>query len=330
MSAAPSRLLAALRGQPAAGGGVARSGNAAVLAVDPEPSRRSVLEARLRAAGYEPLVCGTAAEAREVLLHREPLPAAVVLEAQLVGVEGLSLCAEVRAEVRTAALPVLLVAAGGDPELAARAHAAGADELLLRPLYATDIVTWVELLAGRSPADGTVTLQSQALPLQRVVRALLCGRRPCRVVLGDAQGELHVSDGAVRSARFGTARGESALQQLVLFGVGSYHLAFGPTSADDFAVDMRAWAQDFEPGLRRWERLVPRSVPLDAVLVPGPDTDKAPADAAPLLRCFDGRKTVQQCLLVAHGLDEVEALEAVTLLYVQGALTRAPPPKVER
>lgn len=322
MSAAPSRLLATLRGQPATGGGLARTGHPAVLAVDPEPSRRSVLEARLRAAGYEPLLCSTAAEAREVLQFREPLPAAMVLESELPDGDGLSFCAEVRAEVRTAALPVLLVAASGDGSYASRAHAAGADELLLRPLYATDIVTWVELLAGRSPADGTVTLQVQGLPLQRAVRALLCGRRPCRLVLGDDQGELHVGEGAVRSARFGSTRGTAALRQLVLFGTGSYHLGFGPTSAGDFAVDMRAWAADFEPAFRRWERLVPRSVPLDARLVPGPDADKAPAEALPLLRCFDGSKNVQQCLLATPGLTEVEALEAVTLLYVQGALTR--------
>jgi len=327
MAAAPSRLLSSLRGQPAAGSGVARGGESAVLVVDPDAARRSVLEARLRSSGYEPLALGTAGEAREALLFRDPLPAAAVLEEQLPDGDGLSLCAQVRAELRTAALPLLLVSGTVDAALPARAHAAGADEVLFRPLYAADLVTWVELLAGRSPSDGTVTLQSQALPLQRVVRALLCGRRPCRIVLGDGQGELHVADGAVRAARFGTTSGERALQQVALFGHGSYHLAFGPTSADDFAVDMRGWAADYEPGLRRWERLVPRSVPLDAVLVQGPEAAAAPSEAAPLLALFDGRRTVRDCLQ-ASPEDEVEGLEAVTLLYVQGALTRrAPPPR---
>ena len=328
MSAAPSRLLSSLRGQPAAGGGVARGGHAAVLVVDPDAARRSVLEARLRSSGYEPLTVGTAAEAREALLYREPLPAAAVLEVQLPDGDGLGLCAQVRAEVRTAALPLLLVSGTGDATLPARAHAAGADELLVRPLYAADLVTWVELLAGRSPADGTVTLQVQALPLQRVLRALLCGRRPCRLVLGDGLGEVHVADGAVRAARFGTTTGERALQQVALFGTGSCLLVFGPTSADDFAVDVRAWATDYEPGLRRWERLLPRSVPLDAVLVQGPELAAAPPEAAPLLGLFDGQRTVRECLLRSPE-DEVEGLEAVTLLYVQGALSRPPPPPRE-
>jgi CheY-like chemotaxis protein len=328
MSAAPSRLLSSLRGLPASGSGVARGGHAAVLVVDPDAARRSVLEARLRGAGYEPLAVGTAEEAREALLHREPLPVAAVLDEQLPDGDGLTLCAHARAEVRTAALPLLLVTGAVDPSLPARAHAAGADEVLFRPLYAADLVTWVALLAGRSPADGTVTLQSQALPVQRVVRALLCGRRPCRLVLGDDGGELHVADGAVRAARFGAAHGERALQQVALFASGSYHLVFGPTSADDFAVDVRAWAADYEPGLRRWERLLPRSVPLDAVLVHGPGLAAAPPEAAPLLQLFDGRRTVRDCL-VASPEDEVEGLEAVTLLYVQGALSRPPPPPRE-
>ncbi|MBM4380727.1 MAG: response regulator [Deltaproteobacteria bacterium] len=329
MAAAPSRMLTSLRSLPASGSGVARGGHAAVLVVDADAARRSVLEARLRGSGYEPLGVGTAEEAREALLHREPLPVAAVVDEQLPDGDGLTLCAYTRAEARTAALPLVLVSGAVDPSLPARAHAAGADEVLFRPLYAADLVTWVELLAGRSPADGTVTLQAQALPVQRVLRALLCGRRPCRLVLGDDGGEVHVVDGAARAARFGTTTGERALQQVALFSTGSYHLSFGPTSADDFAVDVRAWAADYEPGLRRWERLLPRSVPLDAVLVQGPGVTAAPAEAAPLLRLFDGHRTVRECL-VASPEGEVEGLEAVTLLYVHGALTRPVPPRPQQ
>mgnify|MGYP007004072476 CR=1 FL=1 len=51
----------------------------------------------------------------------------------------------------------------------------------------------------------------------------------------------------------------------------------------------------------------------------------APPEAAPLLQLFDGRRTVRDCLLGSPE-DEVEGLEAVTLLYVQGALSRPLPP----
>jgi DNA-binding response OmpR family regulator len=102
---------------------------ARVLVVDDDEPIASVLERGLVLAGYRVDVAldGDAARAR----WRSTTYAVVILDVMLPGVDGITLCAEMRAGGDTA--PVLLLTARDDPEIRAAGMAAGASAVMVKP-----------------------------------------------------------------------------------------------------------------------------------------------------------------------------------------------------
>lgn len=61
-------------------------------------------------------------------------PDAVILDTNQRGTDGVSLCAVLKSDHRTAAIPVVLVSASDDPVIRRRAIAAGCDDFLPKPI----------------------------------------------------------------------------------------------------------------------------------------------------------------------------------------------------
>jgi CheY-like chemotaxis protein len=100
-----------------------------VLVVDDDALSRHVLVQRLRRWGYAAVACARA-DAALVRLQRAPVPAALVADVDMPGMDGLTLART--AHELCPDLPIFLVAPTIDPGLWSRAAAAGARDLLVK------------------------------------------------------------------------------------------------------------------------------------------------------------------------------------------------------
>ena len=125
---------------------------ARVLVIEDDPATRYLYEKHLEGSGFEAVGAGTVAEARAAL--REFHPAAVLLDIVLEADSGWALLEELKREVATRHIPVLVLTVVDDRE---RAFTLGADDFCLKPIERAWLLERLDALAGRtqSGADGS-------------------------------------------------------------------------------------------------------------------------------------------------------------------------------
>jgi DNA-binding response OmpR family regulator len=122
-----------------------------VLVVDDEPTVRDVVVRYLEQEGYRALAAADGAEAR-ALLASESL-GLVILDLMLPGVDGLTLCREIRARSQ---LPVIMITALGEEADRLAGLEVGADDYLTKPFSPRELVARVRAVLRRAaPATAT-------------------------------------------------------------------------------------------------------------------------------------------------------------------------------
>ena len=101
-----------------------------LLIVDDDPDIHQVLQNRLESLGYTVETAGNALEA--MLAMGKMLPTGILLDFLLPAIDGLEVLREVRRFYPM--LPVVIITANKDERFAALAMAAGADDVLLKPV----------------------------------------------------------------------------------------------------------------------------------------------------------------------------------------------------
>jgi PAS domain S-box-containing protein len=114
---------------------------ATVLVVDDNADMRAYLTRLLSGAGYRVAAVNDGREALEAV--RSAVPDLVVSDVMMPGLDGLSLVAALRADPRTVAIPVLLLSARAGEEASVEGLAAGADDYLVKPFAAADLLARV-------------------------------------------------------------------------------------------------------------------------------------------------------------------------------------------
>ncbi len=299
-----------------------------VLLVEPEAQPQSVLGTALAEAGFEVVVVPSAEDARAELAASQVVPHLFIIETDLEGVDGFGLCSQLRADVRTATVPVMLTTRSPEPFHVELASTVGADDFLPQPVRVPDVIALARLKAGRRSGELSYEAHSARLPLPHVARALLAGTRSGRVVLKDCEGFFAFRGGRVVDAGFQGERGVVALRRLLAFGSGVYSVAFGSElHRGSLLMDKAFLCEQVLPGLERFERLREVGVPLAARLaVEFPKLAEylpsLPEDVIGLVRLFDGRRTVRAVLEECR-FTEVVAFEAITRLFALGVLVPA-------
>jgi CheY-like chemotaxis protein len=306
-----------------------RSKRLRVLLVEPDVRYRSELGTALAEAGFEVAMVASGEDAREELAAGTALPSLIVTETELPGMDGFTFCGQVRADLRTAQVPLFLLASRREPfhlELAANM---GADDYLSKPVLVQDVVALARLKAGRRTGELEYEAHSARLPLTEIARALLAGARSGRVVLKDGgDGFFAFRGGRVVDAAFQGERSVLGFRRLLAFGSGVFGVTFGPElHRGSLLMDLPFLRTEVLPSLERFERLREVGVPLAARLtVDFPQLaehlSELPDDVIALVRLFDGRRTVRAVLLECR-LPEVVAFEAVMQLFVLGVLMPA-------
>jgi len=119
-----------------------------VLVADDERALAEAIAATLRLEGLQAV---TAHEGeRALVLARILQPDLILLDVGMPGKSGIAVCAALKADARTASIPVIFITARTDEAYRTVGIAAGADGYLTKPFSPTELVTLVnEALAGR-------------------------------------------------------------------------------------------------------------------------------------------------------------------------------------
>ena len=115
-----------------------------ILVVDDDADQRNLLTTYLGSEGYSVLEAESGEQALE-RIAREPI-ALVLLDVMLPGLSGFDVCRQLKRDARTAAIPVLMVTAHGDPASRARAFDSDADEFIAKPVFRLELIARVRAL----------------------------------------------------------------------------------------------------------------------------------------------------------------------------------------
>lgn len=119
-----------------------------ILIVDDDPSIRFVLRLILEHEGYEVIEAAQGQEALD-MLSADPLPNLVVTDLMMPILTGMELIQRIRAELRTATLPIVVVS--GNPEYARTFKASGlVSAIINKPFNAVDLAKGIRAVVTKS------------------------------------------------------------------------------------------------------------------------------------------------------------------------------------
>jgi len=118
-----------------------------VLVADDDSDIRELVAFKLGQAGYEVLAVGDGAAALETA--RAQRPDLAILDLMMPGLSGLDVCAQLRRDEGTAAVPVIMLTAKAQEHDVATGFAAGADDYVVKPFSPRELVSRVQAVLAR-------------------------------------------------------------------------------------------------------------------------------------------------------------------------------------
>ena len=131
-----------------------------VLVVDDQPTNIRLLDAILTPRGYDVRGAGSGEEALRTI--SESAVDLVLLDIVMPGMDGYEVCRQIREQVHTAYLPVVMVTASGDEEKV-KALEVGADDFLTKPVNQSELLARVASLARIKRYQDTIKRQADEL-----------------------------------------------------------------------------------------------------------------------------------------------------------------------
>ncbi len=116
-----------------------------ILLVDDEPALLELLRVTFAQAQVTVEEAASALEAEAAIRRR--VPDVLVLDLRMPGMDGAELCTRLRAEERTASLPIIVLT-GADGDDLRRARSCGADAVVRKPFSPLELLALVERTAG--------------------------------------------------------------------------------------------------------------------------------------------------------------------------------------
>ncbi|HEX5201228.1 response regulator transcription factor [Paractinoplanes rhizophilus] len=117
-----------------------------VLVVDDDPTMLEIVRTVLSSGGLEVETSSTGRDGLRAA-HEHP-PDLAVLDVTMPGMTGLEVCRALRDDAETADIPIILLTGRGQWLDVASGFDAGADDYLVKPFTAQDLLTRVDALTG--------------------------------------------------------------------------------------------------------------------------------------------------------------------------------------
>lgn len=124
-----------------------------VLVVDDDPMMLHVVEMVLQSGGLDVSTCTRGRDA--VQAARDYAPDCAVVDVTMPDMSGLEVCRALRGDARTAGLPIMLLTGRGQWLDVASGFDAGADDYLVKPFKARDLLARVEALVNPGAGDSS-------------------------------------------------------------------------------------------------------------------------------------------------------------------------------
>src|ERR687884_468611 len=156
-----------------------------VLIVEDDRAVRDVIEHALSREGMETVSVSDGEKAMEILRAAKPFDL-VVLDVMLPGMDGISVCQELRnGDSPSTDAPVVILTARDDETSVVVGLEVGADDYVTKPFRPRELVSRVrahlrrqQQLAARSAAEETLKLEFPGLEVDRLRRQVLAGGDP--------------------------------------------------------------------------------------------------------------------------------------------------------
>ena len=180
---------------------------ATLLVVDDDVRMRRYLRRTFETEGHRVVHAADAPTALRKL-HQEGCDL-IMLDVELPGVNGLALCRLLRAQAATKHLPIIVISSHDTEELKVEAFAAGADDFVVKPSTARELVSRVGAHLGAAERERALEGSNRELAfLADLGRGLLCALEPLQVVRRVAGATYEATNGALCAAVVRTGAGE--------------------------------------------------------------------------------------------------------------------------
>ena len=141
-----------------------------IVVVEDEQAIQDVVAYNLRREGYEVLLAGDGDEGLALIQSKRP--ALVILDLMLPGIDGLSICQQLRADPKTRSIPLMILSAKEEESDIVIGLSLGADDYLAKPFSPREMLARVKALLrrannSRSVADDYIQVGPLAIDFSR-------------------------------------------------------------------------------------------------------------------------------------------------------------------
>lgn len=123
-----------------------------ILAVDDEPLYQHLLKVNLEKEGYDVITASNGEEALEMVSTRHP--DLVIMDIMMPKMDGLTACERIR---QFSNIPIVILTARGEEQDRVRGLNIGADDYVVKPFSATELVARVRAVLRRTSSDEQAT-----------------------------------------------------------------------------------------------------------------------------------------------------------------------------
>ena len=109
-----------------------------ILFIEDEPDIVMLMQTRLKSQGYEMLSAFDGEEGLKMV--QEEKPDLILLDVVMPKIDGLTVCSRLKADPQTKHIPIIIVSASGGKDLPGRCLAAGADDVIIKPFEAQELL----------------------------------------------------------------------------------------------------------------------------------------------------------------------------------------------
>ena len=124
-----------------------------ILIIEDEPSIAELIAVNVAHAGFESQRAMQTDEA--ILLMQHSLPDLIILDWMLPGKSGVQFAKELRADLRTSAIPILMLTAKGEELDKVSGLDAGADDYVTKPFHMEEVLARLRALLRRVTGHST-------------------------------------------------------------------------------------------------------------------------------------------------------------------------------